>query len=370
MKILEKDFALNQTGTAKLMAEEPDDVWVLYNLILPGDVVSADTTRKVYLDSSTKKNNASRVKLTLHLKVTSRDFHKDSSTLRLHGRNLQPNQHVASGSFHTLSLEPQKSFILRKNLWQNEALQTLNDTTQKENSKSNSSSISDLAVVLFHPHHAEIHVVKEGASTRCTKVESSPNSRKNGNVSSSVFFRRVFAALVKHVDFKVVKSMVVTSEEFRRFAVSEARKLRIRWIEENQTRMVVVEGGDSLEKVLGDRAVTELVNDSRVGAFRDLWEMVCNDSGRACYGPKEVERAIEMRAIETLLITDDLYRNEEVGTRQRYSGLLKSVKDGGGRALVYSPMHVSAPQLEQLTGVAAILRFPLPDLELQDGKWC
>ena len=91
MKLLEKDFAVNQTGTAKLVAEEPDDVWLLYNLILPGDIVSTDTTRKVHLDSSAKKNTASRVKLTLDIKVTCRDFHKDSSTLRLHGRNLQPN---------------------------------------------------------------------------------------------------------------------------------------------------------------------------------------------------------------------------------------------------------------------------------------
>ncbi|KAL9332027.1 hypothetical protein ACSQ67_001637 [Phaseolus vulgaris] len=368
MKILHKDFALNQAGTVKLTAEEPDDVWVLYNLILPGDVVSADTTRKVHLDSSSKKNTASRIKLTLNLKVTSRDFHKDSSTLRLHGRNLHSNQHVAAGSFHTLSLEPHKQFLLRKNLWENDALQTLKDTAQKEHSKSNSTSIPDLAVVLFHPHHAEIHLIAEGATAHCTKVESSPNSRKNGKVSSSVFFRRVLAALVRVVDFKVLRSVVVTSEEFRKFAVSEARKLKIRWIEDNKTRVVVVEDGDCLEKVLSDPTVTELVKDSRIGAFRDLWEMVCNDSGRACYGSEEVERAKEMRAIETLLITDDLFRNEEVGTRQRYAGLVKSVKDGGGKALVFSPMHVSAHQLAQLTGVAAILRFPLPDLELQDGN--
>lgn len=159
----------------------------------------------------------------------------------------------------------------------------------------------------------------------------------------------------------------MTSEEFRRFAMSEARKLRVRWMEDNKTRVMVVEDVDSLEKVLSDPAVTELVKDSRIGAFRELWEMVCNDSGRACYGTDEVERAKEMRAIETLLITDDLFRNEEVVTRQRYAALVKSVKDGGGKALVFSPMHVSTPQLAQLTGVAAILRFPLPDLELQDG---
>ena len=34
-------------------------------------------------------------------------------------------------------------------------------------------------------------------------------------------------------------------------------------------------------------------------------------------------------------------------------------------------MHVSGEQLQQLTGIAAILRFPLPDLEdadIEDGQ--
>lgn len=358
MKLLEKDFTVNQTGSAKIVAEEPDDVWLLYNLILPGDVVSADTTRKVHLESSTK-HAVSRVKVTLHLKVTCRDFHKDSSTLRLHGRNLHQNHHVAAGSFHTLTLEPHKPFHLRKKLWENHAVQALNETAQKSNPNN---SPPDLAVVLFHQHHAEIHLVGHGATARCFKIE--PRKKTGHGSGSTVFFRQVFAAIVKHVDFNVVKSVVLSSEEFRRFVSSEAKRLRNRWLEENKTRIVVVSGHEGdLGKVLGDPAVTDLVKDVKVGAFRELWEMVCNDSGRACYGEAEVERAREVRAIETLLICDELYRNNEVGTRKRYEGLVKSVKEGGGKALVYSSMHVSAPQLSQLTGVAAILRFPLPDLE-------
>jgi protein pelota len=62
-----------------------------------------------------------------------------------------------------------------------------------------------------------------------------------------------------------------------------------------------------------------------------------------------------------------LYKNEEIETRKKYNlSLVKSVKEGGGKALMYSSMHVSTPQLAQLTGVAAILRFPLPGLQDMD----
>jgi protein pelota len=39
---------------------------------------------------------------------------------------------------------------------------------------------------------------------------------------------------------------------------------------------------------------------------------------------------------------------------------------GGGEVSIFSGMHTSGEQLNQLTGIAAVLRFPLPDLEDQE----
>jgi protein pelota len=386
MKLLEKDFVLNQRGSVKIIAEEPDDVWLLYNLITIGDVVTADTTRKVHLESN--KNTASRVKLNLHLKVTCHDFHKDSSTLRVHGRNLESNQHVAAGSFHTLTLERNKPFDLQKKLWGPNVVEALADATENNNS---SSSDANLTVVVIQQHQAEIHLLGKGVTNCCSKIEASSrsHSHKKSSSSSNVFFCDVFAAFVKHVDFKVVRSVVIAGDNddnaslspttFRRFLLSEAKKSRIRCIEENKSRIVVVGSKCNnnkgnydfdMREVLNDMAVMNLIKDSNLGleirTFKELWDMVCNNSDRVCYGPKHVENAHEMKAIETLLISDDLYKNEEIETRKKYVSLVKSVKEGGGKALVYSSMHVSTPQLAQLTGVAAILRFPLPCLQDMD----
>lgn len=76
-------------------------------------------------------------------------------------------------------------------------------------------------------------------------------------------------------------------------------------------------------------------------------------------------------------------RSADVPTRQRYVALVESVKDGGGTVKVFSSLHVSGErkrvprgtskltqvcfsfplELGQLSGVAAILRFPLPQLD-------
>jgi protein pelota len=52
--------------------------------------------------------------------------------------------------------------------------------------------------------------------------------------------------------------------------------------------------------------------------------------------------------------------------RRAYARLVDGVKEAGGEAFIFSGAHVSGEQLDQLTGVAAILRFPLPDLEDQE----
>lgn len=37
----------------------------------------------------------------------------------------------------------------------------------------------------------------------------------------------------------------------------------------------------------------------------------------------------------------------------------------GGECLIFSALHPSGEQLKQLTGIAAVLHFPMPELEEQ-----
>jgi protein pelota len=94
--------------------------------------------------------------------------------------------------------------------------------------------------------------------------------------------------------------------------------------------------------------------------------MLSNDPARAFYGPGHVFAASELGAIQTLLITDGLFRVNDVAKRAKWVSLVDGVRDTGGEALVFSSMHVSGEQLAQLSGIAAILRFPLPELEDAD----
>ncbi|KAK6238310.1 hypothetical protein QUC31_003779 [Theobroma cacao] len=100
-----------------------------------------------------------------------------------------------------------------------------------------------------------------------------------------------------------------------------------------------------------------------IRAYKEFSDLLLTDSDRACYGPRSVETANEMMAIETLLFTDDLLRNKEIALRKKYMEFVKSVKKAGGNAFLFSSMHVSGEQLAQSTGIASILKFLLPHLD-------
>ncbi|KAE8787592.1 Protein pelota [Hordeum vulgare] len=80
----------------------------------------------------------------------------------------------------------------------------------------------------------------------------------------------------------------------------------------------------SLKEVLDTPGVMSLIKDTKaaqeVQALKEFFAMLTNDSARACYGPKHVEVAHERLAIQTLLMTDTLFRHK---TRQRSLNVTK-----------------------------------------------
>ncbi|CAN1246612.1 Protein PELOTA 1, partial [Linum grandiflorum] len=183
-------------------------------------------------------------------------------------------------------------------------------------------------------------------------------------------------AFLKHVDFNVVRCAVIaspgfTKDQFHRYLLLEAERKQLRSIIENKSKIILVHTTSgykhSLREVLDAPNVMNMIKDTK--AAEEVLSPTClsafsfKDSDRACYGPKHVEVANERLAVQDLLITDDLFRNADIPTRQKYVDMVKSVKSNGGKAHIFSTMHSSGEQLAQLTGIAAILRFPLPDLD-------
>lgn len=96
-------------------------------------------------------------------------------------------------------------------------------------------------------------------------------------------------------------------------------------------------------------------------AFERFTQMLQDDPDRAYYGFAHVRCADANVAVDTLLVTDTLFKHGDAARRQAYVALCESVTDHGGTVHVFSSLHVSGEQLSQVSGIAAVLRFPMPE---------
>lgn len=357
-----------------MVPEEADDLWLAYNLIAQGDTVAAVTVRKVLREAASGGRDAERVKLKLEIKVEGIEYDKEGSVLRIRGKNVLENEHVKIGAFHTLEIDLHRPFVLMKDIWDPLALDVLHQASDPKMS-------ADLAVVLMQEGMAHIFLIGKSVTTTRARIETSI-PRKHGPAVAGYdkamhkFFDNVLQAFLKHVDFNIVRCAVIaspgfTKDQFHRHLLLEAERKQLRPVIENKSRILLVHATSgykhSLREVLDAPNVMNMIKDTKaaqeVRALKDFFDMLSNDPTRACYGPKHVEVAHERMAVQTLLITDELFRNSDIATRQRYVNLVDSIKASGGTVHIFSSMHPSGEQLTQLTGIAAILRFPLPDLE-------
>ncbi|XP_041000765.1 protein PELOTA 1 [Juglans microcarpa x Juglans regia] len=375
MRIVRKDLVPDGPGSVKMVPVDSDDLWFAYNLIATGDSVMAVTVRKVLRQAASGGRDAERVKLKLEIKVEEvADYDTSGSVLRIRGKNILENEHVKIGAFHTLELELHRPFVLRKDVWDSVALDVLQQA-------SDPAASADLAVVLMQEGLAHVFLVGKSVTVTRSRIETSIPRKHGPSIAGyesalNKFFENVLQAFLKHVDFTVVRCAVIaspgfTKDQFHRHLLLEAERRQLRPIIENKSRIVLVHTTSgykhSLREVLDAPNVMSMIKDTKaaqeVRVLKDFFNMLSNDPSRACYGPKHVEFAHERLAIQTLLLTDELFRNSNTAARRKYVNLVNSVKDSGGTVHIFSSLHVSGEQLANITGIAAILRFPLPDLE-------
>lgn len=376
MKLLHQSYVKNGEGEIKLVAEESEDMWHAYNLIREGDHVTATTFRKVAKDTGTGADSE-RIKLKLTILVEGVEFDPEGGVIRLKGKNLTESEWVKLGSYHTLELEEQRAFTIRKEAWDALDIERVRQACDPKLS-------ADLAAVLITEGLAQVCLVGSATTLVRAKVEANL-PRKRGAAAAGYdkawdkFLNNVFEAVVRHVDWSIVKCLVIAGpgfakDSFRTYLDAEAVKREARPLIENKARIVVAQASSaykhSLKEVLALPAIAGQIKDTKaareVSALKEFYDMLSSDPARAFYGPGHVLAAAELGAIQTLLISDKLFRVNDVAKRKKYAALVEGVQSAGGEALVFSSMHVSGEQLNQLSGVAAVLRFPLPELEDQE----
>lgn len=364
----------DEPATLKLVAEEVEDMWHTYNLVRAGDSVTAKTFRKVTSISATGQGSSIRVTIKLTINVEATDFDPVGQEIRIRGRNLIDTEYVRAGAYHTLEIEPDRPFEITKQSWDILDLDRLKQACDPAAS-------ADLAAVLITEGLAHLCLIGSATTLQKAKIEMTM-PRKRGAAAAGYdtayknFLNRVMTAVERHIDWEIVKCLVVAGpgfvkDDFKKHLEEEAVRRDLRPLILNKSKVLLASASSayqhSIKEILANPAISSQIKDTKAlretKVLQEFYSMLSHDSARAFYGPGHIREAHELAAIGTLLVTDTVLLVHDVNKRKALAKLKEEVEAGGGEVVVFSGMHSSGDQLNKLTGMAAILRFPLPDLE-------
>ncbi|RLF09751.1 MAG: mRNA surveillance protein Pelota, partial [Thermoprotei archaeon] len=108
----------------EVKVESEDDLWVLYNVLEPGDVVKAWTTRELKADSGSR-----RKAMKVALRVDHVEFQPFTTRLRVHGFIVEgPRELDLEGQRHTVSIDLHDEVVVyRERGWPSHALERIKE---------------------------------------------------------------------------------------------------------------------------------------------------------------------------------------------------------------------------------------------------
>ncbi|MFX1485266.1 MAG: mRNA surveillance protein pelota [Promethearchaeota archaeon] len=358
MKIVKRVL---KEGKIVLKIETLDDLWHLYNVVGPSDVVISRTSRRVRIgDEDSRKQDSVRKTMILKLEVEEVSFHTFSNRVRIKGKILEgPGDLVNIGSYHTINVEPGDTLTVVKEHWPGFLLDRL-----KEAAKAQLRPMC--LIVTIEDGTSELYLAADFGIQEAVRVRVNI-SRKRGDQKSyestmKDFFSETVLAVRSQIEQHEFGLIIIAGpgfikDHFREYLIAAKIKNLPPVIVESTNSIGIPGAKEILFRGVISKAVTELKVETETRLIENLIEHISKDDGLGAYGNDEVSKAVEYGAVEDLLITDKKLREGDNATRRWMDSLIRNTEKTRGKFHVVSTEHPAGDQLERLGGIGAVLRF-------------
>ncbi|MFX1582845.1 MAG: mRNA surveillance protein pelota [Promethearchaeota archaeon] len=363
MKIVAKRL---KTGKIVVVPEDMDDLWHLYNVILPGDQVAARTVRRVRrdIDDSSRPDKGERRSMFIRLSVEEVSLHKYSNRLRVKGKILEgPEDFVSTGTYHTINVEPGLKVEIVKERWPNILLKRIQEATTRKGQR--------LIVIAVEENQASIGIIDDSGIEVRVEIHGTARGKYGKYVQTAETMDQMFAGIALQLRELLeqlpenTRIVIVgpgsTKEKLADFITNKVPKSKGRIHLEHVSTGTVTGIYEALNRGIVERIASEIRLTQEIRLMDELMTHLGKNTGKAAYGWEEIKRAVQFGAIETLLVLDKLFREAEPGFRRELENVMRQVEKQAGSLEIFSREHQAGKQLEGLGGLAAILRFRLPD---------
>lgn len=341
------------TGTIKLRPQVIGDLYHLAQLIEPGDEVRASTHRTPAVDDAVeRRGKPEKVAMTLTIRVESVEFQDFSDRLRVAGKIIAGRQD--HGMHHTINVEADgtNDLSLRKpGGWRRHHMDRL-----KQAEKESRQPL--VWAVAIEEDEATLAEVQAYGIREISTVGSQGKGKMYDKKESTDFLGEVTRRVVDTRD--PAAPLIVVGPGWKRERLIE----RIQKDHPAHAKGITTEGTgqagmpgihEAVKRGMLDRIVKDHAVARDMARMEQLFAEIAKSSGLATYGPAETKRALEIGAAETLLVTDHEVR------KKNHEELLETAERVNTHVHVIAEVNEAGQRLSGLGGVAALLRFPLPE---------
>jgi protein pelota len=333
----------------KLRPDTLDDLWHLYNLIQPGDQVTATTQRTVTVDRGIDEGEEKLRKKTVTLTVLVErvEFHDFANRLRVLGTILGGEE---QGRHHTLNIEPLDELTIAKPQdWKEHQVGRVQEAVRA----------GDRPIVVFlaiEDGEATLAVLRQYGLQEIGVVTGPGSGKRTGKEEDrGPWFGEIAASLQQHAKENGVVLVVgpgFTKDQFLAFLKDKHKPLAKRTLVDSTAHAGIVGIREAMKRGLVDRVDKEARVAIETKMVEKVLEAIAANQPSA-YGRAEVKRALDLGAASLLLVTDRAVREGEA------EALLALAKATQCEGHVISTGHEAGKRLDLMGGAAALLRYAL-----------
>ncbi len=343
MKIGKQD---PKEGEIRLTPENTEDLWHIERILTPGDRIISKSFRRY---KATEGDAGEKKLVTIKLLVEKVEFSRFANRLRVTGKILEgtPEEFVQQGSYHTVDIEQDYPVSIIKDKWMSHHLSRIKQAIVETKRPKLGMLVMDESKAIY-------------ATLRGYGVEYELELENNASKRDDKFDDKklaFFGEIMKKLQSTQVGRIIVAgpgfgTENLMKFIKQKDPALAKKIILEHCTYAERT----GINELLKRGVVSQVASEERAGNELALMEKFSTElrkeSGLVAYGLEEMKTAVSSSAVETLMVIDELLRNDK-----KIEAVVEEAEKKKVKLVVFSHESDGGRELEGYGGFAALLKF-------------
>ena len=333
-------------GEIRLTPENTEDLWHIERILQIGDRILSKTWRRY---KAVEEDSGEKKLVTMKLLVEKVEFSPFANRLRVTGKIIEgtPVEFVQIGSYHTIDIEQDLPVSIIKDKWMSHHLSRIKQAIAETKRPKLAMLVLDESKAIF-------------ATLRGYGVQYELELENNASKRDDKFDEKkqsFFGEILKKLQSMQVGRIIVAGpgfgkENLMKFIKQKDSKLASRIILEHCSYAERT----GINELLKRGVVGKVAEEERAANELQLMDKFSvelkKDSGLVAYGLEDVRNAVSSSAVESLLVLDELLRNNK-----EIEQVVEEAEKRKVKLIVFSHESDGGRELAGYGGFAALLRF-------------